>query len=434
MYARTLVAELRQIYACRVSESKQHVSLRLKIQHFFWHTVCRQSEYSRLAWVVFHLTLIHRRKMKKHESKNALTRMLVLLTLLTSTVFYACQEDNPADGGGTNSDIPADPGGSAPTPTINNVRPAATFEKTSGNASRIRLSLLGIINPETGLPIEFSGNQNLFVTEDNIVKGVKLTRVSAGNALGADVVFVVDNSGSMFEEADSIAAKIIVFANALQASGLNLRVGCVGYNGPVTGALNLTAPESLRTYLNRSGITGTSRTRGFSGANAQALQQAAQGQGAGVFGENGIVAIRFADSLYTWRQGAQRVYINFTDEPTQPSGSTWYSTNGFLTSWNNQRGTIHTVWSGGDTTAFGTETPLSREKPWRLSFGTGGTLEVIQSDARDLDLTNLPVTVALQNSWLVEFLSANPNIAHNLKVTIKTSTADGETRYDNVTY
>jgi hypothetical protein len=106
----------------------------------------------------------------------------------------------------------------------------------------------------------------------------------------------------------------------------------------------------------------------------------------------------------------------------------------FLANWNNQRGTIHTVWSGGDTTNFGNEVPLSSEKPWRLSFGTGGTLKVIRFDASDLDLTTLPVTVALQNSWLVEFRSANPNVPHNLKITVKTNTADGETRYENVTY
>ncbi len=368
--------------------------------------------------------------MKRLELKTLLT----LLLIVASSLFYACkEEDNPANNNdGPNSDIPADPGGNAPAPTINNVRPAATFAKTQGNESRIRISLLGIINPATGQPIEFTGNQNLYVTEDNTLKGIKLTRVSAGNALGVDIIFTVDNSGSMFEEADSIAAKIISFANTLQASGLNLRVGCVGYNGPVTGALDLTAPESLRVYLNRT--TGTSRTVGFGGANAQALQQAAQGQNSGVFGENGIVAIRFADSLFTWRQGTQRVYINFTDEPTQPGQRPWYSTDVFLANWNNQRGTIHTVWSGGDTTAFGTETPLSREKPWRLSFGTGGTLKVIRSDARDLDLTTLPVTVALQNSWLVEFRSANPSVSHNLKITVKTNNADGETRYENVTY
>jgi hypothetical protein len=184
--------------------------------------------------------------------------------------------------------------------------------------------------------------------------------------------------------------------------------------------------------LNRA--TGTSRTRGFGGANAQALQQAARGQNAGVSGENAIVAIRFADSLFAWRQGTQRIYINFTDEPTQPNQRPWYSTDVFLANWNNQRGTIHTVWSGGDTTLFGNEVPLSIEKPWRLSFGTGGTLKVIRSDASDLDLTTLPVTVALQNSWLVEFRSANPNVPHNLKITVKTNTADGETRYENVTY
>ncbi len=369
--------------------------------------------------------------MKKVESKTVLKKLLTMLLLLTSVAFYACkEEDNPTNDDGPNSDIPADPGGSAPTPTINNVRPAATFAKTQGNESRIRVSLLGIINPATGQPIEFAGNQNIYVTEDNTLKGIKLTRVSANNSLGVDIVFAVDNSGSMFEEADSIAAKIIAFANTLQASGLNLRVGCVGYNGPVTGALDLTAPESLRVYLNRS--TGTNRTVGFGGANAQALQQAAQGQNAGVFGENGIVGIRFADSLFAWRQGAQRVYVNFTDEPTQPGQRAWYSTDGFLTSWNNQRGTIHTVWSGGDTTW--TETPLVSEKPWRLSIGTGGTIKVIRSDARDLDLTTLPVTLALQNSWLVEFRSANPNVPHTLKITVKTNSADGETRYENVSY
>jgi hypothetical protein len=367
--------------------------------------------------------------MKRLELKTLLT----LLLIVASSLFYACKEEsNPADNNDPNSDIPADPGGSAPAPTINNVRPAATFAKTQGNESRIRISLLGIINPATGQPIEFTGNQNLYVTEDNTLKGIKLTRVSANNALGVDIVFTVDNSGSMFEEADSIAAKIISFTNTLQASGLNLRVGCVGYDGPVTGALDLTKPESLRVYLNRA--TGTSRTRGFGGANAQALQQAAQGQNAGVFDENAIVAIRFADSLFTWRQGTQRIYINFTDEPTQPGQRPWYSTDVFLANWNNQRGTIHTVWSGGDTTLFGNEVPLSSEKPWRLSFGTGGTLKVIRSDARDLDLTTLPVTVALQNSWLVEFRSANPNVPHNLKITVKTNTADGETRYANVTY
>ncbi|MCS6989946.1 MAG: VWA domain-containing protein [Chloroherpetonaceae bacterium] len=360
-------------------------------------------------------------------------KTLALLLLIVGVSFFACQEDeSPLGNDAPNRDIPADPGGSAPATTINNVRPAATFAKTQGNENRIRVSLLGIIDPTTGQPIAFSGNQNLFVTEDNALKGVKLTRVSSSASLAADIVFVVDNSGSMFEEADSIAAKIIAFANALGASGLNARFGCVGYDGPVTGALDLTVAESLRTYLNRPGFAGTSRTRGFGGPNAQALQQAAQNQNLGIFGENGIVGIRFADSLFAWRQGAMRVYVNFTDEPTQPSNRPWHSTDGFLASWSNLRGTIHTVWSGGDTTW--TETPLFSEKPWRLSIGTGGTIRVIRSDARDLDLTTLPVTVALQNSWLVEFRTSNSNAPHTVRITVKTSGADGETRYENIRY
>ena len=97
--------------------------------------------------------------------------------------------------------------------------------------------MLGIIDPTTGNPIHFTlskggyvtGGANLFVTEDTTLQGIKLTSAGSGATLMADVVFVVDNTGSMGEEADSIANKIIAFSNFLAASGLNVRVGCVGY-------------------------------------------------------------------------------------------------------------------------------------------------------------------------------------------------------------
>lgn len=51
--------------------------------------------------------------------------------------------------------------------------------------------------------------------------------------LAADVVFLVDNSGSMGEEANAIARDIIDWAEKLAASSLDVRFGCVGYDGGI---------------------------------------------------------------------------------------------------------------------------------------------------------------------------------------------------------
>jgi len=358
--------------------------------------------------------------------------MLALVVMLGLFVTSCKKDDEPTSGGADNSDIPADPGGSAPATTINNVVPAAAFAKTSGNESRIRINMLGIIDPTTNSPINLVANSNVFVTEDNVLQGIKVSAASTGSTLLADVVFTVDNSGSMGQEADSVAAKIIDFVNFLAASGLDLRVGAVGYDGNVTGAINLTTGTLLNSYLTRPGFTGTSRTEGFRGADSARLQTAAGTFANGIFGENGIVGVWFADSLFNWRSSAQRVYVNFTDEPTQPSNIVYWSTQGLCARWLPVKGTIHTVFSE-DSTAY-SWTNLSRERPWALSSCTGGTVKFIPNTAAGLNLRDLPVTGALANSRLIEFVSANPSAAHTVVITVKTSTADGKTTFNSITY
>ncbi|MEK9135803.1 MAG: VWA domain-containing protein [Bacteroidota bacterium] len=357
--------------------------------------------------------------------------ILVMFALL-SLMLWGCKKDEePTTPPNTNADIPADPGGSAPATTINNVVPAASFSKTSGNESRIRVNLLGLIDPITGQPISLTANQNVFITEDNVLKGIKISSAGGSTTLTADVAFTVDNSGSMGEEADSVATKIIEFVNFLQASGLDVRVGVVGYNGRATGALNLGTGSALSAFLTRVGRSGTSRTTGFSGADSARFQTAAATFATGVSGENGIVGVWFADSLFSWRAGAQRVYVNFTDEPTQPNNIVYWSTEGLCARWTPVKGTIHTVYSA-DTTR--TWTRLQNERPWDMSACTGGTRIFIPATAAGLNLRTLPVTGALANSRLVEFLSANPNGTHTLVITVKTLTADGKTTFNGITY
>jgi len=376
------------------------------------------------------------------KSSFSQTPALLLKVLLLLLMIGGCGKKNATEPKpDPNADIPTDPANvTVPAPAVNNLKPAATFAKTSGNDNRIRLNLLGMLDPtNNNLPIVFTANQNLYITEDDVVQGILVKPAGNNNVLLADVAFIVDNSGSMAEEADSVANSIAQFATRLAASGLDARFGCVGYDdgGNVSGAINLTTAGRLNSYLNRRisniPLRGTSRTRGFAGTDSVQLLNTARTYAPTIVGENGVVAIRFAQQLFNWRAGAQRVYINFTDEPTQPNRDAAWAT-ALLCQQLSGVATIHTIWSGGDTTFF-RETELLNEKPWRMSYCTGGTIKVIPSSAQNLNLADLPVTNALANSYLVEFITANPTAAHTVTITVKTGArADGRTVYPNITY
>lgn len=354
--------------------------------------------------------------------------ILVLSLVFTSLIYFSCDTtENPQD---QNTDIPGDPTGvTVPTPTKNNVLPSASFTTTG---SRVKLNLLGLIDPTTNQPLTISYNasnpqaSNIFVEEDGIIQGLKVTKVGTGNVLTADIVFCVDNSGSMSEEADSVAKSIIEFANFLQASGLDVKFAVVGYSyGYVNGGINFANATTISNYLNR--YTGTSRTEGYSGPDSATLYTRAYNFGTAPQ-ENGIVAAIFGDSVYTWRSGAQRVFINFTDEPTQSDGITW--TNAFGCGLLSGKATVHTVFSE-DSTYYTWDN--QNERPWDISTCTGGTIKFIPTDASGLTLKDLPVAGALANSYLVEYVTAKNGIAHTVKVTVYTSTADGVQTF-NVTY
>lgn len=191
--------------------------------------------------------------------------LLILMLVFTSVIYFSCDTaENPED---QNTDIPADPTGvTVPTPTKNNVLPSASFT-TAG--SRVKLNLLGLIDPTTNQPLTLSYDaanpqaSNIFVEEDGVVQGLKVSKVGTGNVLTADIVFLVDNSGSMGDEADSVAASIVAFATFLQASGLDVKFAVVGYDSYPNGGINFTNAQTLSAYLDRE--TGTSRTYYFAG-------------------------------------------------------------------------------------------------------------------------------------------------------------------------
>jgi hypothetical protein len=362
------------------------------------------------------------------------------LILLIAFIFGSCS--NSSEPQSTAGDIPKDPEGiTVPDLVKNNLVPAATFTKSSESASRIKVNLLGLVDPTTLEPIDLyadynDGLHNFYLEEDGIVKGVKLTKVSSSTQLKADIVFVVDNSGSMDEEADSVAARIVDFATFLSQQGLDAQFGCVGYDGWVNGGLNLSDHNTLETFLNDrywASYGGTYRTYGFYGPDSANLEEIAYSHFAEVWGENGVVGVFFADSLFNWRPGAQKVFINFTDEPTQPGGYYEWSTAAMCDKILGEA-TVHTVFSEDTTYYQGSWEDLISERPWDMSHCTGGTVKFINSDASDLNLLDLPVTGALSNSYLVEYVTASSSGSHTVVITVSTSTADGQIEYIDKSY
>ena len=357
---------------------------------------------------------------------------VVKLVLLFLTLFlFSCTEKTTQPENA--NDIPPDPANvTVPTPTINNVKPAVSTPAIASGV--VTTNLTGMIGNDSK-PLELvynpdnTENSTIFITEDDIVKGLKLVKVSSTNTQQADIVFTVDNSGSMGEEADSVAAGIIEFAKFLVSNGLDVKFGIVGYYGSISGAINLTDKEELESFLtSRYGYDyyGTSRTMGFAGPDSAALELAAYEVNNTVTnGENGVIGVLYANSNFSWRPSAQRVFINFTDEPTQSDGVKW--TTAEMCSEISGSATVHTVFSR-DSSYYSWSTGW--ERPWEMSECTGGTIMFIDDQASGLNLTTLPFSTALINSYTVSYNGKVNNSTHTIVITINAINGDGKTEIE----
>jgi hypothetical protein len=269
--------------------------------------------------------------------------------------------------------------------------------------------------------------QNVWVEVDGKPKGIKVYNTADNEGqrvLPVDLVFLVDNSGSMSEEADVIARDITSWAQKLAQSTLDIRFGCVGYDGAITGAADLTTYHDLASYLDRS--TGTDRTVGFLDSRLSTLTSSYR-TGGNSSNECGMAALRFASDNFSFRKGANRIYVNFTDEPNQPAGIARFSVESLKTDWNTSLGTIHTVFSDGRES--------SREFNYLMSQYTGGTVINTNRSFSGVTLESLPITGALQNSYVIRFSDIDDLIdgqPHEVKITILSP--DGKVRAERIFY
>lgn len=306
------------------------------------------------------------------------------------------------------------------TATMPNIQTAVVYE--DGNAV-FRIDMTGIQDRTSHEWIRLYGTnekqQNVWVEVDDTPKGIKVYNTiddAKDRTVPIDMIFLVDNSGSMDQEANAIARDIIEWATYLDNGVLDIQFACVGYDGAITGAIDLTSVENLSNWLQEG--SGTSRTRGFSGPNARTLENATSKYRTGGSSENecGMAALRFANDNFNFTRGSNRIYVNFTDEPNQPAGNPDFSVEWLKTGWEPGMGTIHTVFSDGRETG--------KEYNYLMSDYTGGTVLNTNSSFSGVSLFDLPVTDAVQNSYIIrltniqEYMDRKP---HRVKITVKTS-------------
>ena len=135
--------------------------------------------------------------------------------------------------------IPSDYSAS-PNPTIvspNAAIPNFQVETTANEGSLLvaRLDMTGIMNPNTHEWIDLYGtsyeNQNIWMSLDGTPKGIMVKNHTDDETVSRkfDLVFLVDNSGSMNQESDALARDIIDWANSLENSNIDIKFGCIGY-------------------------------------------------------------------------------------------------------------------------------------------------------------------------------------------------------------
>lgn len=382
------------------------------------------------------------------------------LLLAGGFVFTSCdKQDNPTVTDVTVADIPSDKeAGLNPAidpNDINTVIPNFNYTvNEEKGATVIRLDMTGVRDPFTNDWVELYGTkhpkQNVWLSLDDQPKGFSITKVTNDKKSAVDLVFLVDNSSSMSEEANAIARDIIEWSQQLEQT-LDVKFGCVGYGGFVSGACNLTTAEKMEEWLNKS--TGIMRTRDFAdetAEKAQALKDAAatsdyRVQGAEYesytsmydpdYSECGVLALRFANDKFSFRNGANRIYVNLTDEPNQPTGKyDLYSTQWVKENWTPTMGTIHTVWTRGASAINTYKNNVGNDYPWDLSIYTDGTVLCTNSNFKDINgndvhLSDLPVSGAVLNSYIIRFTNVKgvfDGKPHRVKITVKSQSPNGE--------
>jgi hypothetical protein len=327
-----------------------------------------------------------------------------LLALGLSLSACDSAETNP------NDDIPADPDVAPPAEATGSLIPSIALDEIDpSNPDRIPLVIGGVAYDAGGLSVVDYDEENLTVVVDGRVQGKKISESSAG--LRADIVFVIDNTGSMGGAIFGVRESVLSFIGAIEASGQDIRAGVVAYND------NL--PETFESGVPVTDTRAHAAVYGFVDltsdfAEADTLYQFIENlpaTGGGDGPELAIGGLDYARRAFSWRPGAQQIYIVITDVTTWGGGYTSFPNSkgidaGYPTAEELARtvrdegGVIHTYSpDNGDDPFFSDGEHDVRD----FSTGTGGIWTEFDFSG-GLDLTTLGIIETTLASSRVEFV------------------------------
>lgn len=374
-----------------------------------------------------------------------------MLLAFGAMAFTACNNENPIVEDVNAPYVPGIPMDDIATPNpeldlteLNTVIPNLNYTVDDVNGwAVIRLDMTGVKDPYTNDWVKLygpgSGKQNVWLSLDGVPKGFSISNTAEGSeeqqVKAVDLVFLIDNSGSMDDEANALADQVYAWAEKLAKSDLDMRFAVVGYDGRITGGMNFGTIEELDAFLN-NGRWGTSRTTHFVEKEGDDWQTWRDNYFVNWnVDECGVAALRLADEQFSFRPGANRVYVNFTDEANyynsdltsveyvNPANGTWKAT----------QGTIHTVLSTSVddywVSGVSNNNPNHYQLPWLLSEYTDGTFIQVPSNFSGVTLDDLPITGALMNSYIIKFTNCEEVFdgqPHNVKITVKSESPNGE--------
>lgn len=330
----------------------------------------------------------------------------------------------------------ADPGTPPPAP-IENPTVVPSFMPSAPDANDLVTLNVAGMSTGTGDLSSLALESAFTVVEDGVVKGITVEEIGDGTRAAADIAFVLDTTGSMSFAIDSVKDSIIAFADFLDDSGLDVRLGSITYgdafdtytvgSGNLGESLNGDAPPSFDSFA-RPSLTLTGDLGAF---QAFIADQSARG-GAGP-AENGLGAVAFARQALDWRAGAQCIIIAITDvyswsevNPGDgiPADSRWHppaATDVIADLKGNC--TVHVL-----SPEFGYE--LSDDvfdmADLTGAAGTGGTF--VPFDSFDtFDLTTLPISGVLASGHLVTYRATVDGGEHEVRLVVDDGELRGET-------
>lgn len=342
-----------------------------------------------------------------------------------------------------NMDIPADPGTEPPPPAEGSLSPTFSARVLDAdNPQRVALNLGGLIDPGTRETITYS-KDNVTVIENDVVKGIKVTSLGGDTVLKADIVFIIDTTGSMGPYITGVTNSVLSFFDFLDASGLDIRAGALAYADCIPPADNPAGiPADDRAAYTVVGYTPLDADLSEDGdpyTFVEGLYASYLGYHGGMLPEGLFDSVWWAYENYDFRPDAQKIFVVITDASSWGAGEgsgeiapdcPWTDAN--LASELRGDVTVHVVsneniaWELGAYSGSYDPRYLAEPGGPNDSPGTGGIWYPLAIGA-EIDLTDLPIGEVTTASALVEFLTADPHGEHTLRVIVEGPTEDGET-------